>query len=183
MVAALPFVALASTVIGTGVSIMGSMQQASAAESSAKYQAQVARNNQIIAEQNASYARQVGQAETETSGMKTAAIVGSEVAAQGASGLDPTTGSPVDVVRGTREVGRFDTLNLVRNAELRARGFDIEAANQGASSKLYDATAKQAGIAGLYSTGSSILGGASSFSDKWIKFQNEGVSTNTGGLY
>jgi hypothetical protein len=34
MVAALPFVALASTVIGTGVSIMGSMQQASAAEAS-----------------------------------------------------------------------------------------------------------------------------------------------------
>jgi hypothetical protein len=68
MVAALPFVALASTVIGTGVSIMGSMQQASAAESSAKYQAQVARNNQIIAEQNASYARQVGQAELKPRG-------------------------------------------------------------------------------------------------------------------
>jgi hypothetical protein len=175
MVAALPFVALASTVIGTGVSIMGSMQQASAAESSAKYQAQVARNNQIIAEQNASYARQVGQAETETSGMKTAAMVGSAVAAQGASGLDAASGSPVDVVRGTREIGRFDTLNLVRNAELRARGFDIEASNQGATAKLSDATAKQAGVAGLYSAGSSILGGASNFSDKWIKFQNEGV--------
>lgn len=164
-----------ATVASTGFGIMGSMQQAGAQADAAKYQAQVARNNQIIAEQNASYARQVGQAETETSGMKTAAIVGSEVAAQGASGVDPTTGSPVDVVRGTREVGRFDTLNLVRNAELRARGFDIEASNQGASSKLYDASAKQAGIAGLYSTGSSILGGASNFADKWLKFQNEGI--------
>lgn len=174
-----------ATVASTGFSLMGSMQQAGAQADAAKYQAQVARNNQIIAEQNASYARQVGQTETETSGMKTMAIVGSAVAAQGASGLDPTTGSPVDVVRGTREVGRFDTLNLVRNAELRARGFDIEASNQGASSQLYGAQAKQAGVAGLYSTGSSILGGASNFAEKWMKFQNEGIfgaTSGTGGL-
>lgn len=182
MVAALPFISLASTIIGGGFSLMGSMQQASASQAAANYQSQVARNNQIIAEQNASYARQVGQVETETQGMKTAAVVGSQIAAQGASGIDPTTGSPADVVKGTRELGKLDAMNVMRNAELRARGFDIEATNQGASADLIKSQAKQAGIAGMYSAGSSILGGASNFSEKWLKFQNEGVFGGSSSL-
>jgi hypothetical protein len=168
---------LVASAVGTGVNLIGSMQQSSANQATANYQAQVARNNQIIAEQNAAYSRQAGAAETETQGFKTASLVGGELAAQGASGVDPTTGSPIDVVRGSREYGRLDTLNLVRNAELRARGFDIAASNEGASAGLFTQQGKNAGTAGLYSAGSSILGGASNFSDKWLKFQNEGVFT------
>lgn len=173
----LPIVSAVAGVAGTAFSVIGSMQQSAAAAETAKYQQQVARNNQIISEQNAAYSRQAGQAETEAQGMKTAAFVGSQIAAQGASGIDPTTGSPADVVRSSREIGRLDTLNLVKNAELRARGYDIEASNQGASATLYGAQAKNASTAGLYSAGASILGGVSNFSSKWLKFQNEGVFT------
>ncbi len=49
---------LGSTLIGGVTSFIGSQQQAAATRDAANYQAQVARNNQIIAQQNATYARQ-----------------------------------------------------------------------------------------------------------------------------
>jgi hypothetical protein len=171
----LAVVSIAGTVLSAGVGAIGAMNQASATADSARYQQQVAKNNQTIADQNAAYSRQAGQVAAQQESMKTAAVVGQEVAAQGASGIDPTTGSPADVVRGTRAVGRLNTLNTIQNAELRARGYDIEASNFGATAELKGMEAKNATTAGLYAAGSSLLGGASSFSTKWSKFQTEGV--------
>jgi len=168
-------ISLASTVIGGGVSLMGQMQTANANASAANYQAQVARNNQTIAEQNATYSRQAGVVEAEQQSQKTARLVGAEIAGQGASGIDPTTGSPAEVVRGTREMGRLDMLNLVQNAELRARGFNIEASNQGANAGLLTQQASNARTAGLFGAAGSLLTAGSSVSDKWLKFQTEGV--------
>jgi hypothetical protein len=168
-------ISIGATVIGGAVNFMGQQQQAAASAASANYQAQVARNNQQIAEQNAAYSRQAGQVEAEQQGQKTARLVGAEVAAQGASGIDPTTGSPADVVRGTREMGRLDTLNLVQNAELRARGFNIEASNQGANAELLTQQARNARTAGTFGAAGSILTAGSSVADKWLKFQTEGV--------
>jgi hypothetical protein len=171
----LAVVSIGSTVLSAGVGAIGAIQQGNAAAASANYQAQVAKNNQTIAEQNATYSRQAGQAETEAEGMKTASIVGAAVAGQGAAGVDPTTGSPADVVRGTRETRRLDTLNIVQNAELRARGFDIQGSNFGAQSHLDRLTASNAQTAGLYGAGASLLGGASSVATKWQKYQTEGI--------
>jgi hypothetical protein len=171
----LAVISIGSTVLSAGAGLVGSMQQASAASATAQYQSQVAKNNQTIADQNAAYARSVGQVEAQTQGMKTAALAGAATAGQGASGIDPTTGSPADVVQGIRTVGRADTNNIIANAELRARGYQIEASNQGASADLFASQAKTAQSAGLFSAGSSLLGGASSVGDKWLKFQREGV--------
>jgi hypothetical protein len=177
---ALPIISVASTLIGGVVSFMGAQQQASAAQASANYQAQVAKNNAKIAEDNAAYSRQAGVAETEREGMKTAQVVGAELAGQSASGIDLTTGSPTDVVRGTREGARLSTLNLMQNAELRARGYNIEASNQQAEAGLATMRGRQAATAGTVGGFSSLLGGATSFADKWMKFQSEGVG---GGLF
>jgi hypothetical protein len=180
-------ISIGATVIGGAVNMMGQMQQASASASAANYQAQVARNNQTIAEQNATYSRQAGVVEAEQQSQRTARLVGAEIAGQGASGIDPTTGSPAEVVKGTREMGRLDTLNLVQNAELRARGFNIEASNQGANAGLLTQQASNARTAGMFGAAGSLLTAGSSVADKWAKFQLEGVpgfgSSGTGGLY
>jgi hypothetical protein len=84
---ALPIISVASTLIGGVVSFMGAQQQASAAQASANYQAQVAKNNAKIAEDNAAYARQAGAAETEIQGMKTAQVVGAELRVRVRAGL------------------------------------------------------------------------------------------------
>jgi hypothetical protein len=171
----LSIISIGATVIGGAVNMFGQMQQAKAQEGAANYQAQVARNNQTIAEQNAAYSRQAGAVEAEQQSQRTAKLVGAEIAGQGASGIDPTTGSPAEVVRGTREMGRLDTLNLVQNAELRARGFNIEASNQGANAGLLTQQASNAQTAGMFGAAGSLLTAGSSVADKWLKFKNTGV--------
>jgi hypothetical protein len=54
----LPALALASGVIGTGISAIGAMQSSKAQAASANYSAQVAQNNATIAEQRAQLAAQ-----------------------------------------------------------------------------------------------------------------------------
>jgi len=166
---------LGSTLIGGITSFIGGQQQAAATKDAANFQAQVARNNQIIAQQNAAYARQAGAAETVAQGMKTAAVVGAEEAAQGSSGIDLTTGSPREVRRSTTELGQLDTLTIQQNAELRARGAEVQASNFGAEAGLAEMKARNASSAGTFSGFSSLLSAGSQFSDKWMKFQNEGV--------
>jgi len=171
----LGIISVGSSLIGGVTSFIGSQQQAQAASSAANYQAQVAKNNQKIAEDNANYSRQAGAAEAEAQSMKQRATVGAIVAGQAASGIDPTTGSPSDVSRSARELGRLDLANTMQNAELRARGYDVTASNEGASAGLFKMQAANAQTAGGIAGFSSLLGGASNFSDKWLKLQNQGV--------
>jgi hypothetical protein len=67
---------------------VGAITQASAQQDAAKYQAAVARNNQITASQNAQYAAQAGAVEAQARDRRNASIAGSILAGQGASGID-----------------------------------------------------------------------------------------------
>ncbi len=86
-----------------------------------------------------------------------------------------TTGSPREVRRSTTELGQLDTLTIQQNAELRARGAEVQASNFGAEAGLASMRAQNASTAGTISGFSSLLSAGSQFSDKWLKFQNEGV--------
>jgi hypothetical protein len=83
-----PEVALIGTLVSGVVGFVGQMQQASAQQDAAKYQAAVARNNQIVAQQNAGYAAQAGAVEAQARDRRNAAVAGSILAGQGASGID-----------------------------------------------------------------------------------------------
>src|SRR5678815_1728656 len=102
----------ALSLIGTAVSgitgFLGSMQQASAAKASANYQAAVARNNQIIADQNAARTAQAGRVQAQSKDFRTRAIVGQIDAAEGASGIGLESESSQDVRRSAQQLGRFD---------------------------------------------------------------------------
>jgi hypothetical protein len=124
-----PEVALIGTLVSGVVGFVGQMQQASAQQDAAKYQAAVARNNQIVAQQNAGYAAQAGAVEAQARDRRNAAVAGSILAGQGASGID---------------------------------------------------VASNAGTAGTIGGFSSLLGGANSFADKWMKYQNVGITPFSG---
>jgi hypothetical protein len=166
---------LATTVISTGISAAGAIGQGQATAASNKFQAQVAENNRIIADQNARYSVSAGQTRAQTEDLKTGAIVGAETAAQGASGLDLTTGSPVSVREGTRQMGRLSSLNIINNSNLTAYGYKTQAGNFGAQSQLDLASAANASAAGFLNAGSSLVGGASSFASKWQSYQLRGL--------
>lgn len=179
--ATLAAVSLGGSLLSAGVGAVGAATTAAANSSAAMYQAQVARNNQIIAQQNASSATAAGSQQARNTDIKTAQIVGAEEAAQGASGIDVNSPSQKQVRQGTSQTGRLDSLTEAYNAYLRGRGATTEATSFGEQAQLDTAQAKNATTAGGFGVATSLLGGASSFSDKWLSYQLKGVP-GFGGL-
>jgi hypothetical protein len=171
-----PEVALIGTLVSGVVGFVGQMQQASAQQDAAKYQAAVARNNQIVAQQNAGYAAQAGAVAAQARDRKNASIAGSILAGQGASGIDVESTSSKELRDSQEQLGRLDTQTIMARALLQSRSYTQEAANQGAEADLATQRASNAGTAGTIGAFGSLLGGANSFADKWMKYQNVGIT-------
>jgi hypothetical protein len=149
-------------------SVAGFAMQGYSQSQMANYQAQVARNNQIIAQQNANIALQQGQQAEETQRIKTGRMIGALEAQQGASGVELGTGSPLNVEKSAAETGELDALTIRYNANLQARNYMYQSQMLGAQAGLYSSEADWAVM-------NSILGGASSVSSKWLWMQNAGI--------
>lgn len=154
---------------------MGAQQTASATAAASNYQAQVARNNQVIAQQNAQQAAQTGAVAAQRQDLINRQRMGAIEAAQSASGIDIGTGSPKAVRESAYQVGRLDTATVMQNALERARSEEVAASNYDAQAQLDRMQAQAARAAGLTSGFSSLIGGASSFADKWQRYQLQGV--------
>jgi len=168
-------VGIIASVASTAIGAAGAVMQGQAASAQAQYQANIARMNQQIQTQNAQYERQKGDVEAQQQDMKNKALMGAQEAAMGASGLDMASPSFVDTRDSSKRLGRLDTLTVRNNAERRAHEFDIAATNQGAQAGLYGMQAKSSNLAGYIGAASSLVGGASSVADKWLKYQNNGI--------
>lgn len=168
-----------ASLVGTAVSgvtgFIGAQQQGAAAEASAKYQAQVARNNETIAAQNAQYSAAAAGTQAQANDMKERATLGGILAAQGASGLDVDGGSSRDVREAARRIGRLDTETIYSNALQSARSSLTQATGFEAQSRLSDMQAKNSSN-NLAAFGS-LLGGATSFSDKWLRYRTPAASS------
>jgi hypothetical protein len=167
---------LVSTVVGAGISAYGQSKTAQANAQAATYQAQVAANNQKIAQQNAQFSLASGRQQAQIQDIKTGQNLGQIKAAQAASGLDVNTGSNLDVQQSAAEIGRLDTLTIMNNAMKQSGGFLAQGQQFTAESQLDTMKASAAQTAGSIGVASSILGGASSFSDKWLGYQQKGVA-------
>lgn len=173
--ATLAVVSLASTAIGGVTSFIGSQQSATAASDAANYNAAVARNNQVIASQKAQYEVQAGRVAAQNQDFQNRAKLGAITAAQGAGGIDLDSTSSKEVRDSAAQLGRLDTSTVMNNALVRAYGSNAEATNFGAQAGLDTMQAKNAQTAGTFAGFSSLLGGASQFSDKWLRFQDQGI--------
>lgn len=160
--------------IGSAVSgitgFIGAQQQASATSAAANYQSQVARNNQIIAAQNAQQQSQTAAIQAQNQDLKNRAIEGGILAQQGASGIDMGSGSSEDVRRSARQVARLDTETIYSNALNQVRSSLDQSRNFEAQSRL-DAFQAKTTAPTLFTGLGSLVGGASSFADKWLRYQ------------
>ena len=154
-------------IVGGVVSGIGAMQQGQAQADAARYQAQVARNNEIIAEEQANATRQEGAIKAQMEDQKSAQLIGKQDAILGASGVDMESGSALAVRQSQAGLARLDALTVRSNAEKKAWGFDVEASNQRAQQQLDYMKASAAEDAGQLGMFSSILGGASSAAKSW----------------
>ena len=92
---ALMAISIASTVASTGMGVMSSIQQGKARQAQAEYQADVARQNQQLAEQQASSQRKEGYDNMIAKRQETAKLIGRQRAAAGASGATVDVGSSI----------------------------------------------------------------------------------------
>ena len=74
-----------------------------------------------------------------------------------------------------RQMGRLQTLSEVQDAALKGYGYQTQAAGFGAEAGLQRAKASSAESAGSTAMIGSILGGAASVGDKWLRYQNVGI--------
>lgn len=138
----LPYIAAAGAVVGAYASIKSGQAASAAADYNAK-----------IATQNAEAMRQQGiqaqAAQRRDMGLK----LGTLAANTGASGVDSTTGSPLDVLSSSIQQGTLDNLNIKYNYQMKAMGYQN-------SGTLDSAQSKSASTAGYLGAAGSLLGGA-----------------------
>ncbi len=162
---------IAASAIGTGVSMYGAAQSASAQSAAANYQAQVAANNALIAKQQAAATTQAGDISAQNTlmaaGQRTSAIR----AAAAASGVDANTGTPVSLQSDSAKLGMLDALTVRNNAARQAYSQQVTATGDTAQSQLYSAELQQAMTAGQIGAFGSLLSGASNVASKWQLYQ------------
>lgn len=168
-------IGLAGTALSAGVGVIGAITTANAQSDAAKFQAQVASNNAIIADRQAQTTIAAGEQQATISGLKTRATVGAIKAAQGASNVDVNTGSAVDVRSSQAELGMEDQLTIRSNAARQAYGYQVQSVSDTAQAQLDQQKASSAQTAGFLSAGGSLIGGASSVGKQFSDFKTSGA--------
>ena len=165
---------LALSAVGTGVSVMGAMQNAAAAKASADYQAKVAQGNEAIAAQNATYTAAEGEANAAIQDQKTRAAIGTEIAAEGSSGVDVNGASSSALRTSTAELGQLDANTIRSNAARQAYGYEVQASGFQNNASADTATGQNAQTAGNISGAAGLLSGAGNASLNYANVMNKG---------
>lgn len=158
-----------ASVAGLGLSAMGAYQQSKAAQASADYQAQIARNNAVAQEQQAKDALSRGDDEVARLRRIAGQVKGSQRASMAARGLDLNEGSALKLQEDTDFFGAVDQTTARNNAKREAWGYTNGAANSSANAELYNynARSQSPGLA----TATSLLTGAGAVADRWYKYR------------
>ena len=164
--------------LGTGISAAGAIQQGEAQQASAKANAQIQQNNATIEQQNATNAAQEGEVNAAAEEMKTRAAVGSELAAQGANGVDVNSGSNLDTRLSESKIGQLNAVNIRANAARLAYGHETAAQNAENAAALDTAEAKQAMPAAELGAGASLLSGFGSAGMKYADYLSKNSLNN-----
>lgn len=146
---------LITTLLGTGLSAVGTLASANATAQAATYKAE---NDRMLAED----ALKRGHEEEDAQRRKTAALMGRQRAVMAAGNVDLGSGSPLAILGDTAALGELDAQTIKGNAKREATFYEN-------SAKASDMEAKSAKTAGMFGAFSTILGGAGTLADKWYK--------------
>jgi len=139
------------------------------------YRGQVAANNAKIERANAEATLAAGQSEESMSKLRTGVTMAAQKAAQAANGVQVGVGSAAEVRQSTANVGAIDAAMIHYNAARAALGQENLASNYDAQATLDRRAGMGALIEGLGKSGSSVLSGASSLSNKYAQYLQSGA--------
>lgn len=186
---------LASTAIATGVGVYSSIKQSQAQKAqmqgqanAARYQSEVARQNQQLAEQEASAKRRQGYEEMTTRRQQVARLIGEQRAAAGASGAAVDIGSNLDLQADTAAQGEIDAINLYNRgldsayqSQIQAWNFSEQARMQSANASAYESQASNIGGNAWTGAAGSALGGIASMGSTWANYSAKYGDSNPVG--
>jgi hypothetical protein len=164
---------MALMVGGAAFQAVGAMNQAEAQKNAYEYQAQIARNNATIQQQNAKLAMEQGVTEEQNQRLKVASMLGDQRASMAANGLDLGEGTATDLLATTEFMGNRDALTIRDNASRKAWAYRVQGQNFLDDAAFKSATA--GGINPLMAGATSLMGSATSFSDTWSKAKKSGT--------
>jgi hypothetical protein len=130
-----PLLASAGTFLGSAAGISTALAAAATAVTVASsvqqghYQAAVAKNNALIAEQNAAKASEAAQQEAQRRGMESGALLAQQLAMQAASGIDVGSKSFLQTRQLTQRVGAQEQKDIAGQGSSAARRLLQDAAN------------------------------------------------------
>lgn len=161
----------AATVVGTGISVYGAMQTANAQSKAADAQAQQARNNAILAGRAADDATARGDIAAQQKANQTNQLLGQQRVGLAANGVDPNSGSALDLQSDVAGNGELDQLTIKSNAAREAAGYQAQGMNYSTQASIDEADSQNALSAGALKATSSLIGGAGSVASSWYQFQ------------
>lgn len=152
---------------GAGLNAFSAYNSSRNAKSAYEAQAQVARNNEMIAGWQAEDALARGDRQASEVRMKSRQLKGRQRATMAANGIDLGTGSALEILTDTDYFGEIDANTVKDNASKeawalrnQARGFSYEASM---------AKARAGAESPLLAAGTSLLTSAGRVSDRWYK--------------
>lgn len=162
--------AIALSAVGTLLSVAGTVQQGEAAENQAKYQAAVAKNNQIIAQQKAADALQRGDIAERQHRLQVAQQIGAARAGAAGRGVVADIGSALSIQEDIAATGELDALTIRSNAEREAAAFSQQAREFGTQQELFKGAGQTAVQAANIQSAGTLVTGGSNVADKWHQF-------------
>jgi len=156
--------ATAATLVTAGTAIVSGI----ASFQASNYQAAVAKANQFIVDSNAIRSIEESQLEQQEQDDLTAALLGSQTAKQGASGLAVGSTSFQQARSTGRRLGRLDALRIRDKGVVEAINFQNQSAFLGAEAKQTKIGGKLA-LLGSFLEAGSLLGGSKSTSSSLLR--------------
>lgn len=141
--------ALIPVAIGAGTGLMQGMGK----KAEANAQADQLRQNAMFLRQSADDAIARGRSESDWARVETQQLIGTQRAAQAASGGEVNTGTNALIQQDTAQLGELDALTISNNAAREAYGYNVEATSNLQNAKRIKKAGKNAVL-------TSVIGGA-----------------------
>lgn len=164
---------IAATVIGAGIGIMGQMQQANSQSNAMKYNAEVAANNQVEADQAAVVAQQQGAVQQQQKAYQEDVLIGQQKAGLAANGVDVGSGTAVDLLSDTKAAGELDQLTIVNNAQREAMGFKNQSINYSNQAQLDEASSAATLEGGNLKAAATFATSAGQVANQWYNYSQK----------
>lgn len=148
--------------LGTGLTAASGLMTAYGQYQQGKYQSQVAKFNQRVAQDQAADAERRGAIEEANHAQRVRQLMGAQRAASGASGVQINTGSPLAILTDTAALGSVDALTIRENTAREANAHRNQAS-------LYGAEASNASRRGKSSAFSTVLTSGATLADRYYK--------------